>query len=71
MLDSRIIWARRWDRLWSLWLLAVFVVLPLTAWLQHIHSTAVAGRWILMVLGALVFPVGMLHGVAIWLGFGP
>ncbi len=68
MPEARIIWARRWDRLWSFWLLVVFVLLPMAAWFQHIHATAIAGRWAWLVLGALVFPLGVLHGIAIWLG---
>ncbi|MDB5379405.1 MAG: hypothetical protein JWR00_3851, partial [Rubritepida sp.] len=41
------------------------------AWLQHIHSAVMAGRWLFLVLGALVFPLGVLNGIAIWLDFAP
>ncbi len=68
MPEARIVWARRWDRLWSLWLLFVFVVLPMAAWFQHVQATATAGRWVWMVLDDLIFPLGVLHGIAIWLG---
>jgi hypothetical protein len=67
VLEARMIWARRWDRLWGLWLMTIFVAVPVAAWLQHIHSAAMAGRWLFLVLAALVFPVGVLHGIAIWL----
>jgi len=70
-LKERVAWARRWDRLWGLWLTTIFVVLPLAAWIQHILAAATAGRWVALVLGAVVFPLGMLHGVAIWLGLAP
>jgi hypothetical protein len=67
--EARMIWARRWDRLWGLWLLAVFVLLPLAAWMQHIYTATVAERWFHLVLGAVVFPIGIVNGLAIWLGF--
>lgn len=61
--------ARRWDRLWGLWLLIALVLMPAAAWVQHILTSALAERWVTLVLGAVVFPLGILHGIAIWLGF--
>ena len=49
----------------------ILLILPLGAWLQHIHATATAGHWLRLVVGAVVFPLGMLNGAAIWLGLAP
>lgn len=71
MPEARIIWARRWDRLWGLWLMALFILLPIAAWVQHILTSAASERWVTLVLGAVLFPIGVLHGIAIWFGFLP
>ena len=69
MIDVRVVWARRWDRLWGVWLTFVLVVLPVLAWVQHLASSAMAGRWLFLVGGAVAFPVGIINGLGIWLGF--
>jgi hypothetical protein len=44
--------------------LAVFA-----AWLTHIITCIAAQAWLFMIVGALIAPVAVAHGVSIWLGF--
>jgi hypothetical protein len=39
-----------------------------SAWLTHIVSCASDKLWGFLVVGALVFPVGIVHGLGSWLG---
>lgn len=39
-----------------------------SAWLTHIVSCASERLWGFLVVGALVFPVGVVHGLGTWLG---
>lgn len=68
MTDPRVAWARRWDRLWALWFMILVIIIPSAAWMQHILTTAGSQRWGVMLFGAIVFPIGVLHGLCIWLG---
>jgi hypothetical protein len=40
------------------------------AWLTHIVATIKAGAYVLLLAGALVPPVGVIHGVMVWFGAG-
>ena len=37
------------------------------AWLTHIFTCFSAGLWGFLIAGALFFPIGILHGVYLWL----
>lgn len=39
------------------------------AWLTHVIVGIAAQAWLFMIVGALVFPVAVAHGVSVWLGF--
>lgn len=38
------------------------------AWLTHVISCIDDDRWGLLIAGGLIFPVGIIHGIGIWLG---
>lgn len=42
--------------------------LLLGAWITHIITCLLTGKYLLLLVGAIVAPVGMLHGVGIWFG---
>jgi hypothetical protein len=44
------------------------LLLAASSWLTHVVVCAVEGLWTFLVLGLVVFPVALLHGVAVWLG---
>ena len=37
-------------------------------WLQHIYTSVLANDFLMLIFGALIFPVGIIHGWGIWLG---
>jgi len=46
---------------------AVFLA-TVGAYVQHFITSVSNEQWVLMVLGAIIPPVGMLHGWLVWLG---
>lgn len=44
-------------------LLAIFA-----AWLTHIFVCLTASKWGFLIAGALFAPIGVIHGIGIWLG---
>jgi hypothetical protein len=38
------------------------------AWLTHVIVSISTSKWILLLVGAFVFPVGCVHGTGIWFG---
>lgn len=47
--------------------LTLFVV-SAAAWLTHVITTIKSAEYLLLLVGALVAPVGVIHGIGIWLG---
>lgn len=59
--------------------IAAVVIVPLAAWTTHIiwiigalasQAGATAGQMVLGGIGAFMPPVGVIHGLMIWLGVG-
>lgn len=44
------------------------VVAAFAAWLTHVVVTIKAGAYLLLLVGAFFFPVGVIHGLMIWFG---
>ena len=40
----------------------------LFAWLTHVIVSLWTGAWGFLVAGALLFPIGIIHGIGIWFG---
>lgn len=38
------------------------------AWITHVVHCLIAAKYLLLIAGAFVFPVGIIHGVGIWFG---
>lgn len=38
------------------------------AWVTHVIICIKTSAWILLAFGCIVAPVGVIHGVAVWLG---
>jgi len=38
------------------------------AWLTHVVVSIQSASWLLLLAGAIVFPVGCVHGTGIWFG---
>jgi hypothetical protein len=51
-------------------MLAVLVVGGgFAAWLTHIINCFQDGEWGFLLVGALFFPLAVIHGIGIWFGF--
>jgi len=46
----------------------VFVATCIAAWITHIFTCLFAGKYVLLIAGAFVAPVGVIHGIGIWFG---
>jgi hypothetical protein len=38
------------------------------AWLTHVVVCLKTGSWGFLIAGAIFFPIGIVHGIGIWLG---
>ena len=47
-----------------------FIGTTLAAWVTHVIVCIQAQAWFLLLIGGLIAPVGMIHGVMVWLGMG-
>ena len=48
--------------------LMVILILQVVALLTHVWSAALQHQWLFLLLGTLVYPVGVTHGVGVWFG---
>lgn len=46
-----------------------FFVWIVAAWLTHVVVSIQQAKWLLLIAGAFVFPVGCVHGTGIWFGW--
>lgn len=46
-----------------------FVVLAVAPWVNHIVYCFQTEKYLLLIAGAIVVPVGWIHGFGLWLGF--
>ena len=46
----------------------VLLLAAIPAWITHVVVSIQTEQWVLLVVGALVAPVGVIHGFGIWLG---
>jgi hypothetical protein len=48
---------------------AALILTPIAAWVTHVGVSIKSASWILLIVGALIFPVGIIHGVGFWFGW--
>lgn len=48
------------------WPLIMWVIVA--AWGTHLYTCFTQERWGFLIAGALAFPIGIIHGIGIWLG---
>lgn len=44
-------------------------LLAFAGWLQHLFTCFTEGLWGFLIAGAIFFPIGVIHGWGIWIGF--
>jgi len=50
---------------------AVWIVLwiaCIAAWITHVITCIQTEQWVLLIVGALLAPIGVIHGWGLWLG---
>ncbi len=50
------------------WLGLAFTAATLSTLIPHIQASLAAGKWGLLIGGLIVPPVGVIHGLGVWLG---
>lgn len=55
------------DMFGALFGLCLVVALPIS-WLTHVITCIQEATWGFLIAGAIFFPVGIVHGIGIWLG---
>ncbi|MBK8246140.1 MAG: hypothetical protein IPK85_01850 [Gemmatimonadetes bacterium] len=40
----------------------------LAAWIQHLYTCFTTQAWGFLIAGAIAPPIGIIHGVGVWLG---
>jgi hypothetical protein len=46
----------------------VLLVSCIPAWITHVIVTIQTEQWALLVMGGLIWPIGVVHGWGIWFG---
>lgn len=49
--------------------LCIFSIACFAAWLTHVFVCLSEGKWGFLFVGAIAFPVAVVHGFGIWFGF--
>ena len=44
------------------------IVMSFSAWITHIITCLYDGLWVFLITGAIVFPIGIIDGIGVWLG---
>ncbi len=48
--------------------LLITVLTCMLAWVTHVIHCLVHAKYLLLIAGGFIFPVGMIHGIGIWFG---
>ncbi len=52
------------------YILMFIVLTTIAAWTTHIIHCLVYAKYLLLIAGGFIFPVGVVHGIGIWFGVG-
>lgn len=45
-----------------------FAVIIILAWITHVVKCLITAKYTLLFVGSFIFPIGVIHGVGIWVG---
>ena len=48
--------------------LVAVILTMVAAWFTHILHCLMAGKYLLLIAGAFIAPVGVIHGIGLWFG---
>ena len=46
----------------------VLALMSIVAWFTHVFHCLFAAKYILLLVGAIIAPIGVIHGVGLWFG---
>ena len=46
----------------------IFLAVIVSAWVTHVVHCLLAAKYLLLIAGAIIAPVGVIHGIGIWFG---
>jgi len=46
----------------------ICLLILVAAWLTHVITCLADGAWGFLIGGAILFPIGIIHGIGIWFG---
>tara|TARA_B100002049_G_scaffold218354_1_gene185445 strand:- start:1189 stop:1392 length:204 start_codon:yes stop_codon:yes gene_type:complete len=49
-------------------LLVAVIIIPIAAWFTHVVVCIQASEWFLLIAGAIMFPIAIVHGIGVWFG---
>ncbi len=49
-------------------LLLGIALTSIAAWVTHVIHCLMAAKYILLLVGALIAPIGVIHGIGLWFG---
>lgn len=44
------------------------MLVVLAAWLTHVVVCLMQAKYLLLIAGGIIFPIGAIHGVGVWFG---
>jgi hypothetical protein len=47
----------------------LIVVWAVASWFTHVIFCIKSSSWVFLLAGAIFFPIGIVHGTGVWLGF--
>lgn len=55
--------------MWKLWLIVILLwLVTFAAWLTHVIVCIKASLWGFLIAGAILAPIGVIHGIGVWFG---
>lgn len=46
----------------------ISMIVAVAAWITHVIVCIKASAWVLLAFGCILAPIGIIHGIAVWLG---
>lgn len=58
-----------WAVLFSIPAVVLLAIVPIAAYFTHVINCINHALWFLLVIGCIAFPIGIIHGIAVWFGW--
>lgn len=58
-----------WEGFWAVIFALAIIIVPAAAWITHVVVCLKTAAWGFLIAGAILFPIGIIHGIGLWFGF--